>query len=62
MPSSFKFSKKTKIRKVVVYYFGTYGIEFFDQKKESVLKIGVSHNEKKELNLEGGKAKGSKTN
>jgi hypothetical protein len=31
LPSSFEFQSKYKICKILVYYFGTYGIEFFDQ-------------------------------
>ena len=45
LPSSFIIPSKIKIRKILIYYFGTYGIEFFDQKKWSVLKIGNSHSE-----------------
>ena len=51
LPSSFVISKKTKIRKIQIFYFGTYGIELFDQSKKSVLKIGSSHPEFKEVNL-----------
>ena len=53
---------------MVIYYFGTYGIEFFDNKKDSVLKIGLTHTEKKEFLLSdntffiGGKAIGKETN
>ena len=30
--SNFNFPIKSKIRKIHIFYFGTYGIEFFDQK------------------------------
>lgn len=68
LPSSFMFHSKIKIRKILIFFYGTYGIEFFDQQKKSVLKIGNSHTEFKEvilgedIYLIGAKSVGKETN